>query len=145
MFLCQALPPTERIDLQFLSYQTLLTEQSMMVQAVLFVLRRTQVCFSRKVILCGRQLTYYFIAWELTAFQWLSGTPVENLTSSGGSLSLSDIPAPDPSTSEDCLFLDVEVPQSIYDAQTTVSKRFQRRADSGTGGEFLGTQYISDD
>ncbi|OBT43811.1 hypothetical protein VE00_06304 [Pseudogymnoascus sp. WSF 3629] len=62
-------------------------------------------------------------AWLLTAQAFLTGTPIENLTrpgsdsGSGGGFSLADIPKPDPGTTEDCLFLDVYAPKSIYDAK----------------------------
>ncbi|KFY69939.1 hypothetical protein V499_09615 [Pseudogymnoascus sp. VKM F-103] len=61
-------------------------------------------------------------AWLLTAQAFLTGTPIENLTrpgsgsGSGGGFSLADIPKPGPGTTEDCLFLDVYTPKSIYEA-----------------------------
>jgi len=54
----------------------------------------------------------------LTAY--LTGQNISNFTnpttqqSSAGGFSASSLPKPDPRTSEDCLFLDVVVPQSIF-------------------------------
>lgn len=62
------------------------------------------------------------VAWLLTAMSFLSGTPIDNLTRPDaaigfGGFSLDDIPKPAPGTTEDCLFLDVYAPKSIYDAR----------------------------
>ncbi|KFY48427.1 hypothetical protein V495_01341 [Pseudogymnoascus sp. VKM F-4514 (FW-929)] len=68
-------------------------------------------------------------AWLLTAQAFLTGTPIENLTrpgqdsGSGGGFSLDDIPKPAPGTTEDCLFLDVYAPKSIYDAPGVKDKK----------------------
>ena len=66
-------------------------------------------------------------AWYLIAEQFLAGVPVATLinesSSSSGSLSLSDLPTPDPRTSEDCLFLDVVVPEKIFNNQRYRKKR----------------------
>ncbi|KFY90305.1 hypothetical protein V500_05211 [Pseudogymnoascus sp. VKM F-4518 (FW-2643)] len=68
-------------------------------------------------------------AWLLTAQAFLTGTPIENLTrpgsgsGSGGGFSLDDIPKPVAGTTEDCLFLDVYAPKSIYDARRTKHKK----------------------
>jgi hypothetical protein len=57
-------------------------------------------------------------AWLLTAEQFLEGTPLATLANqtSSGSLNISSLPLPDSQTVEDCLFLDVIVPQFIYEA-----------------------------
>jgi hypothetical protein len=68
-------------------------------------------------------------AWELIEEQFLEGVPLSvliNQTTAAANLSVSSIPPPDPGTSEDCLFLDVFVPKSIFDCK---SKR-------NSGGEF---------
>ncbi|ELR09469.1 hypothetical protein VC83_00616 [Pseudogymnoascus destructans] len=68
-------------------------------------------------------------AWLLTAQAFLTGTPIENLTrpgsgsGSGGGFSLDDIPKPAAGTTEDCLFLDVYAPKSIYDAPKVENKQ----------------------
>ena len=64
-------------------------------------------------------------AWLLTAEQFLSGVPLATLMneSSSSSPSLSDLPKPDPRTSEDCLLLDVIVPVTIFNNRTGKYKR----------------------
>jgi hypothetical protein len=54
----------------------------------------------------------------LIAEQFLEGTPLATLANqtSSGSFNISNVPLPDSQTVEDCLFLDVIVPQSIYEA-----------------------------
>jgi len=58
-------------------------------------------------------------AWLLIASQYipeyLAGQTVFNESSFNTSSSSSGLPAQDPRTTEDCLFLDVVVPESIYD------------------------------
>jgi carboxylesterase type B len=60
----------------------------------------------------------------------LTGKPLANITSqpipNAANLNRSSFPAPDPRTSEDCLFLDVVVPKSIYQ---------NRQSGSSTGGK----------
>lgn len=86
--------------------------------AIPFALKPTQVLRSRSYI----KTSLTIVAWLLTAKAFLTGTPIENLTrpgsdsGSGGGFSLADIPKPDPGTTEDCLFLDVYTPKSIYEA-----------------------------
>jgi hypothetical protein len=90
-----------------------------MGQAIPSALKPTRVL--RSTALAKILLT--IAAWLLTAQAFLTGTPIENLTrpgsdsGSGGGFSLADIPKPDPGTTEDCLFLDVYAPKSIYDAK----------------------------
>jgi hypothetical protein len=65
-------------------------------------------------------------AWELITAQFLTGTSVAQLlneSASSGGLSLSDLPTPNPRTSEDCLFLDVMVPTRIFKSQAYKRKR----------------------
>jgi hypothetical protein len=66
-------------------------------------------------------------AWLLIAEKFLAGVPLATLinesSSSSGSLNLSDLPTPDPRTSEDCLFLDVVVPNKIFNNQRWKQKR----------------------
>lgn len=69
-------------------------------------------------------------AWLLTAIKYLSGTPVANLTQGTGSANLSSIPAMDPTTSEDCLFLDVFTPTKVFEAA-------QNNATNSTGVPVL--------
>jgi hypothetical protein len=54
----------------------------------------------------------------LIAEKFLEGESVASLAnrSSSGSLNISSLPRPDPQTSEDCLFLDVIVPKSIFES-----------------------------
>lgn len=72
-------------------------------------------------------------AWELTEVDFLEGKPLSvliNQTSASANMSLGNIPPPAPGTSEDCLFLDVFVPKSVFDSRSlTNSKR-------NSGGEF---------
>jgi len=78
-----------------------------------------------------------FVAWELTEYQFLSGTPLSvliNQTAQAGNLSLASIPPPDPRTSEDCLFLDVFVPKSIFDTKATNDSKRNSDRDAG---EFI--------
>ncbi len=90
-----------------------------MGRAIPFALKPTQVL--RFHAYTKTLLT--IVAWLLTAQAFLTGTPIENLTrpgsdsGSGGGFTLADIPKPDPATTEDCLFLDVYAPKSIYDAK----------------------------
>ncbi len=76
-------------------------------------------------------------AWELTQIEFLSGVPLSVLinqtSSASANLSLASIPAPDPRTSEDCLFLDVFVPKSIFDSKATKHSKGESDCD---GGEF---------
>jgi hypothetical protein len=69
----------------------------------------------------------------LTAAKFLGGVPIANLTEPGTPSSdpfdLSDIPLPEAGTTEDCLFLDVLVPKSIYEATVTSTSK---------GGELPG-------
>ncbi|KAH8814850.1 Alpha/Beta hydrolase protein [Xylogone sp. PMI_703] len=53
-------------------------------------------------------------AWELIAAQFLSGVPVSTLLNESSSPSAAQIPPPAPGTSEDCLFLDVFVPEDVF-------------------------------
>jgi hypothetical protein len=76
-------------------------------------------------------------AWGAIEAKFLAGTPISQLmnmttASSPGSLNLSSLPQPDPHTSEDCLFLDVMVPKSIYDARNTSAT-----TDSSKGGKTI--------
>jgi hypothetical protein len=75
------------------------------------------------------------IAWELTELEFLTGVPISvllNQTSAATNLSLANIPKPDPRTSEDCLFLDVFTPKSVFDSR-------DKRNDDNHGGEFSGS------
>jgi hypothetical protein len=89
-----------------------------MGRAIPYALKPTQVL--RSTAFTMNLLT--IVAWLLTAQAFLTGTPIENLTrpgsgsGSGGGFSLADIPKPGPGTTEDCLFLDVYTPKSIYEA-----------------------------
>jgi hypothetical protein len=112
----------------------LLTGRSTTGNKVSFALRRVQVNPTVQHII---PLVLILVAWELTEFEFLSGTPLSvliNQTSQAGNLNLSSIPAPDPRTSEDCLFLDVLVPKSIFDSKAT--KDSKRNSDSDAG-EFI--------
>ena len=64
-------------------------------------------------------------AWELIAEQFLSGVPIATLIneSSTSTLSLADIPKAAAGTSEDCLFLDVMVPEKIFNSPRAKKKR----------------------
>ncbi|RFU25191.1 hypothetical protein B7463_g11146, partial [Scytalidium lignicola] len=54
-------------------------------------------------------------AWLLIAEQYLSGVPVATLLNESNSpASSAQIPPPAPGTSEDCLFLDVFVPEDVF-------------------------------
>lgn len=69
-------------------------------------------------------------AWELIEEDFLEGVPLSvliNQTTAAANLSLASIPPPDPSTSEDCLFLDVFVPKSIFDC----------KSERNNGGKFF--------
>jgi hypothetical protein len=73
-------------------------------------------------------------AWELTEEEFLNGVPLSvliNQTATAlANLSLASIPPPAPGTSEDCLFLDVFVPKSIFDRNSTTKSKHNG------GGEF---------
>lgn len=75
-------------------------------------------------------------AWGAIEEKFLTGTPISQLmnmtTASPGSLNLSSLPQPDPQTSEDCLFLDVMVPKSIYDGRNAPATSDYRK-----GGKIL--------
>jgi acetyl esterase/lipase len=53
------------------------------------------------------------IEWLLITEQFLSGGNVSNMTTPAP-LNASSVPVPDSQTSEDCLFLDVFVPQKVF-------------------------------
>lgn len=61
--------------------------------------------------------------WLLTAAQfvpaYLTGQPFNASASSSGSGSSTTLPPQDPRTTEDCLFLDVAVPEKIFNAKGT--------------------------
>ncbi|KAG0646665.1 Carboxylesterase patB [Hyphodiscus hymeniophilus] len=63
-------------------------------------------------------------AWLLTEQQFIAGVPLATLLneSSSSAPSLSNLPTPDPSTSDDCLFLDVMVPEKQNVVGTVVLK-----------------------
>ena len=83
-------------------------------------------------------------AWLLITEQFLEGVPLATLinesSSSSGSLSLADIPKPAAGTSEDCLFLDVMVPEKIYNSPRAKKKRGEIEKcdcdEDHDGGEF---------
>jgi carboxylesterase type B len=68
----------------------------------------------------------------LTAEKFLEGESVSSLAnqSSSSVLNIYSLPRPDSQTSEDCLFLDVIVPKSIY--ESTCGKN--NRKDEKSGG-----------
>lgn len=99
---------------------------------VSFALRLAQVIFTAGHTILVELI---FAAWELTELHFLSGTPLSvliNQTSASTNLSLANIPPPDPRTSEDCLFLDVFVPKSIFDSKATKNSK----RNDNKGGEF---------
>jgi hypothetical protein len=112
----------------------------MMDSKVSFALRRVQVILLLQHIISPVLIS---VAWELTEFDFLTGTPLSvliNQTSQAGNLNLSSIPVPDPRTSEDCLFLDVFVPKSIFDSKAT--KDSKRNSDSDAG-EFIDSRALT--
>jgi hypothetical protein len=102
---------------------------------VSFALKLIQVIFTAAHAILAELIC---TAWELTQTEFLSGTPLSVLinqtSSASANLSLASIPAPDPLTSEDCLFLDVFVPKSIFDSNAT--KNSKRNDNDNKGGEF---------
>jgi hypothetical protein len=98
----------------------------------LCVPRLVQVIFNTAHIISAQLIS---AAWELIEEQFLEGVPLSVLlnqtASASANLSSASIPPPGPGTSEDCLFLDVFVPKSIFDSwYSTNSKR-------NSGGEFF--------
>jgi hypothetical protein len=88
------------------------------------------------------------LAWLLIAEQFLEGTPPATLVnqSSPSSLNFSSLPLPFSQTFEDCLFLDVIVPQSIYEASCGKENREnfnhgKLHSTSNDGGKFLHALY----
>ena len=75
-------------------------------------------------------------AWELIAAQfdlaYLTGQPF-NLTAAEGALAglSGKLPPPDPRTTEDCLFLDVVVPQTIFKKATNGSTDNDKKSNGG--------------
>jgi hypothetical protein len=57
------------------------------------------------------------VAWLPIQDEFLSGVNVSILAKQYHIINTSEVPAPDPRTSEDCLFLDVVVPMSIYNSK----------------------------
>jgi carboxylesterase type B len=57
--------------------------------------------------------------WFADAKIWLSTQNISLLST--GLFTVSGIPAPDPRTSEDCLFLDVVVPESIFTKKSSLA------------------------
>lgn len=108
--------------------------------------KRTQVCPPTFDVIVRRLI---FAAWELTELKFLTGTPLATLlnqSSTAANLSLSSIPAPDPRTSEDCLFLDVMVPKKIYDKRVKEHEREDECCDcapgQGKGGEYSRMRFV---
>jgi hypothetical protein len=79
-----------------------------------------------------------FVAWEATAIEYISGVPLSTLENQTTTPSLSDIPKPDPRTSEDCLFLDVIVPGAIYNSSFAQKARVDKDSSwkKEAGGEL---------
>ncbi|KAL3426049.1 carboxylesterase family protein [Phlyctema vagabunda] len=71
-------------------------------------------------------------AWELVAAQYLTGVNVSTLAAqqSNSTLSLSSIPKPGPTENEDCLLLDVLVPEPIFNSK-------KKRTGSSKGAPVL--------
>lgn len=78
--------------------------------------------------------------WELITGQFLAGaniTSLENETT----FSLSNIPPPVPGSSEDCLFLDVMVPEKIFNSQRAKKKRGEIARCSDCDEHSNGSEY----
>ncbi|RDW80884.1 hypothetical protein BP5796_05582 [Coleophoma crateriformis] len=80
-------------------------------------------------------------AWELIAAQFLAGTNVSTLAAeeaaSSSSLNLSSIPTPGPRENEDCLLLDVIVPEAIYSSAYGKASRSNSTCDGSAGAPVL--------
>jgi len=118
----------------FLQIQSI--AQSMMVNKHKTVCRHIQV----RSFLYAAWSLLNSSGWLVTAGKFLNGTPVATLANqtSSAKLNLSSFLPIDPQTSEDCLFLDVLVPQKIFESSCGKESRDNFRpgigSRSNTGG-----------